>query len=313
MCLQHRTIASFVALPVYADVAGYFAGRIGSALKPIETQPKKTNGRRRKCAYCKGAHESSDHSPPKCLLIWPPSPAMKVLTIPSCFQCNQETSRCENLVWIVLALVGRHPTLTDYCSAGGKVDRAFAQDPSLRGIVEGCKNPEGHFTFTGEIYTAFDRVLRKTAQGLYYGLYGRVPAIDKFKLLSIEHSHYRLAEEVISRLRKPAFRDITDEPLPTLTNRGLPNIYVLQAALTDPISGEQQTISRNVYHDMRQENIEWTVYQEGTLRFTFFQDEDGDAVCVMDLWGTLISAVKAPWPSQRGVLRKGRNNPNARH
>lgn len=309
---QHRTIVWPELSRTILTSSDILQQKRGRALKPTATQPKKTNGRRRKCAYCKGAYESSDHSPPKSLLIWPPSPGAKVLTIPSCFRCNQSTSKYENLVWIVLALVGRHPILADYCSPGGKVDRAFAQDPSLQGVVEGCKNSEGYFTFTGEIYTAFDRVLRKTAQGLYYGLYGRVPALEKFKLLSIEHSHYRLPEEVISRLRKPAFRDITDEPLPTLTDRGLQNVYVLQAVLTDPVSGEEHTISGNVFRDTGQEDVEWTVYQEGTLRFTFFQHEDGDAICVMDLWGTLISAVKAPWPNQRGVLRKGRKNPNAR-
>lgn len=237
---------------------------------------------------------------------------MRILTIPSCLRCNQETSRFENLVWIVLALVGRHPTLADYCSPGGKVDRAFAQDSSLREVIDGCKNPAGHYTFAGEIYAAFDRVLRKTAQGLYYGLYGRVPSLEQFKLLSIEHSDYRAPEEVVSRLRKPAFRDISDEPFPALTNRGLPNVYVLQTVLTNSLTGEKHTTNEGVFLDTRLENIEWTVYQEETLRFAFFQDEAGNAICVMDLWGTLISAVKAPWPNQRGTLRRGRKNPNAR-
>jgi hypothetical protein len=280
-------------------------------VKPI-TRITKTKVRGRRCVYCKGPHESSDHSPPKCLLMWPPSPGMKVLTLPSCSQCNQATSRYENLVWVVLALVGRHSVLADYCSPGGKVDRAFAQDPSLRVVVEGCKNLEGHFTFTGEIYTAFDRVLRKTAQGLYYGLYGRVPMLDKFKLLSIEHSDRRVPEDVIFGLRKPAFRDITYESLPTLNSRGLPNVYVVQAVMTNLATGESHAVSESVFHDMRQKEAEWTVYQAGTLRFTFFQDDSGDAICVMDLWGTLIAAVRAPWPSQRGVLRRGRKNPNAR-
>lgn len=237
---------------------------------------------------------------------------MKVLTVPSCLRCNQESSRHENLVWIVLALVGRHPVLKEYCLTGGKVERAFARDPSLRAVIERCKSSEGNFTFTGEIYTAFDRVLRKTAQGLYHGIYDRVPALENFHLLSIEHSDYQTAEEVVFRLRKPSFRDVTDKPLPTLGKRGLPNIYVMVSVVTDVETGESQTINENVFHDTRQQEVEWTVYQEGTLRFAFFQGEAGDAICIMDLWGTLICAVRAPWPNQRGVLRRGRKNPNAR-
>ena len=273
---------------------------------------KSSSRRPRKCAYCKGPHESSDHSPPKCLLIWPPAAQVKVLTIPSCLRCNQSTSRHENLVWIVLALVGRHPVLTEYRASGGKIDRAFAQDSTLRDDVEACKNSDGHFAFTGEVYTAFDRVLRKTAQGLYYGLYGRVPALDKFKLLSIEHTQYRNSDEVISRHRKTGYRDISDEPLPTLGSRGLPNVYVLQTVLTNAATGAQYTMNQNVILDTRQDAVEWVEYQAGTLSFTFFQDEDRGAICVMNLWGTLISAVQTPWPSQRGSLRRGRNNPNAR-
>lgn len=271
-----------------------------------------SSSKQRKCAYCKGPRESSDHSPPKCLLIWPPPPGMKVLTLPSCFRCNQESSRHENLVWAVLALVGRHPVLKEYGSMGGKLERAFARDPSLRKTIEACKNSQGTVTFTGEVLSAFDRVLRKTAQGLYYGLYGRVPPLEKFELLSIEHSQHQTPEEVVSRLRKPSVRDITDKPLPPIIRRGLPNVYVLQAVVMSPETGESKTVHQNVFLDVRQRDVEWTVYQSGTIRFTFFQDEGGHAICVMDLWSTLISAVRAPWPNQRGALRRGRKNPNRR-
>jgi hypothetical protein len=236
---------------------------------------------------------------------------MKVLTIPSCLVCNHETSRQENLVWILLALVGRHPVLADYRAPGGKVDRAFVRDPSLRATIEACRNEAGHYTFTGEIHVAFDRVLRKTAQGLCYGLYGRVARIEQFALISIEHREHTSAEEVVTRFRRPAVRDITNDPLPSLTARGLPNVFVIQAAASNPQTGES-IVLQHVFQDIRQESVEWVAYQEGTLRCAFFQDEGGDAICVMDLWNTLVAAVKAPWPSQRGVLRKGRNNPHAR-
>lgn len=236
---------------------------------------------------------------------------MKVLTLPSCFICNRATSRQENLVWILLALVGRHPVLADYCSPGGKVDRAFARDPSLHISIDACKNKAGHYTFTGEIYEAFECVLRKTAQGLYYGLYGRVASIEKFVLLSVEHREHVSPEEVVARLRRPTVRDITNEPLPPLTDRGLPNIFVLQSTATNPQTGES-VVLQHVFQEMRQEPVEWVVYQEGILRSAFFQDETGDAICVVDMWDTLVAAVKVPWPSQRGPLRRGRKNPNAR-
>ena len=272
---------------------------------------KKAAPRQRRCVYCNGPYESSDHSPPKCLLSWPPAPGAKVLTLPACIRCNQSTSRQESIVWIMLALVSRHPILKEYCSEGGKVDRAFAHDPSLRSIIEGCKNADGNYDLAGEVQTAFDRILRKTAQGLYYGLYDRVPPLDEFELLSIEHCNYCSGDDVVSRLRRPSFRDIAEEPMPSIGDRGLPNVYVVEAVLKNPITGESHVV-RSVLKDVRQEDVEWTIYQPETVRFTFFQDEAGDAICVMDLWGTLVAAVKAPWPNQRGTLRKGKRNPNAR-
>jgi hypothetical protein len=199
-----------------------------------------------------------------------------------------------------------------YRAPGGKVDRAFAQDPSLRDAIAECRDPEGNFILSGEVNTAFDRIMRKVAQGLYFGLYGRVPGIEKFELLSVEHSQYQSPNEVVARLRKPAFRDITDKPVPGLTQRGLTNVYVVQAVMTNIATGESHTVSENVFHDVKQEEVEWITYQADTLSFAFFQYEAGDAVCVMNFWGTLITVVKVPWPSQRGSLRKGRKNPNAR-
>lgn len=267
---------------------------------------------RRKCAYCKGPNESSDHSPPKCLLMWPPPPGAKILTLPCCLRCNQSTSRYENIVWIILALVGRHPILAQYRAAGGKVDRALAQDSSLREAIDQCRNPQGNYQICGEVSTAFDRVLRKTAQGLFYGFYDRVPALKEFELLSLEHSEYQTPDAVVSRLRKQGLRDITDEPLPPINGRGLPNVYVVQTVVTSRETGRSRTLTENAFYDTRQEDVEWTWYQQGTLQFTFFRGQDGNCICVMDLWSTLICAVKAPWPSQRGPLRKGRKNPNAR-
>jgi hypothetical protein len=127
-------------------------------LNIIAGQKRCKNRNRRKCAYCKGPNESKDHSPPKCLLTWPPPPGAKILTLPCCLQCNQSTSRYENLVWIMLALVGRHPVLAQYRAAGGKIDRAFAQDSSLRTAKDQCRNPQGNYQICGEVYTAFDRV-----------------------------------------------------------------------------------------------------------------------------------------------------------
>lgn len=265
-----------------------------------------------RCVYCGGIAESRDHSPPKCLLSWPPATNVKILTLASCLRCNQATSRAENLVSVILALVGRHPLLEQYRTPGGKVDRALANDPSLKEVIANSKTLDGNYELTGVLKEAFDRVIRKTAQGLYFGLYGTVPAINLFELLAIEHTDSSRVDDLVSRFRHDGMRELVDEPLPSVTQTGLRNVFVVEALMTNAETGQTESLHQSVMQIPVQSNVEWTVYQESTIRFAFFEGEGGDAVCVVELWGTLVCAVRAPWPSQRGALRKGRKNPYAR-
>ncbi|MGA8939612.1 MAG: hypothetical protein WB439_10640 [Acidobacteriaceae bacterium] len=211
-----------------------------------------------------------------------------------------------------MALVGRHPLLEEYRRPGGKVDRAFSQDPSLQEAIMRAKTSDGNYELTGTVQEAFDRVIRKTAQGLYFGLYDKVWAIDCFELLTIEHTDSTSAEQLVSRFRRDGVRSLTDEALPCVTQTGLRNVFVVEATLTDVRTHQSRSLYQCVLSLPVQADVEWTIYQEDTIRFTFFEGEAGGAVVVMELWGTLVCAVKTPWPSQRGVLRRGRRNPNAR-
>lgn len=239
-------------------------------------------------------------------------PGMKVLTLDSCLQCNQSMSRSENLVFLILALVSTHPLLMEHRAPGGKVDRAFAQDRSLAIAVERCRNRHGNFELSGEALKAFDLVVRKTAQGLFYGLYAKVEPIEKFGLLSIEHTAYCAISDVVTRYRRDSVRDITDDAVPSISSGGAQNIYVMELAYENVLTGRTNIASRAAIYASPQKPIDWVEYQAGTLRFAFFQGQDDGAVCLIDMWDTLICAVRTPWPSQRGVLRRGRKNPNAR-
>jgi hypothetical protein len=50
----------------------------------------------------------------------------------------------------------------------------------------------------------------------------------------------------------------------------------------------------------------------GLLRFGVVQTDDCSAACILDLWNTLVVAVGAPWPGDRGPLRRGRSRSVAR-
>jgi len=105
--------------------------------------------------------------------------------------------------------------------------------------------------------------------------------LEKFELLSIEHRDYRSPEDVVRRLRRPAVRDIADEPLPSLRAGGLPSVFVVQAVATNAQTGESGVL-QHLFKDMRQEEVEWVVYQAETFAFVNFT------------WPTLIPSFGPP-------------------
>src|SRR4030095_13901848 len=133
------------------------------------------------CVYCGGGAETKDHAPPRCLLRRPlPS---NLITLPSCTACNSGFSFAENVVKTVLTLTSGHPELAAERQPDGRVHRALARDAKLRSIVEGSRRPDGNFELAGEMGEYFERVFRKTAQGLFFGLYDRVIPSKKIQVL----------------------------------------------------------------------------------------------------------------------------------
>lgn len=261
-----------------------------------------------KCVYCGGPAGTNDHAPPKCFLRKPlPS---NLITVPACTECNSGFSADENLVRNLIALVSPRPELVAERQPDGRVTRALARDARLRGLIDGCRRQDGNYELAGDVLTSFDRVLKKTVQGLYFGLYERFVPRDQLHLTLISDQRLTTPEQVVDQVRPPAFRDITEEPLPDIT----PSSWVVREPVyfvtLQPASGGEPV--QRLFRLVRETPVDWVEFQPDVFRFGFVQAEDGRAVCVLDLWKTLVAAVSAPWPGNRGPLRKGRNNPLSR-
>ena len=77
-----------------------------------------------------------------------------------------------------------------------------------------------------------------------------------------------------------------------------------------PETGKQPV--QRLFRLIRETPVVWEDFQPDVFRFGFVKSERGRAVCVMDLWKTLVVAVAAPWPDRRGPLRRGRKNSRSR-
>ena len=260
------------------------------------------------CVYCGDEGGTNDHAPPRCFLRRPlPS---NLITLPACKECNSGFSFDENLVKTLIALISKHPDLVAERQPGGRIERAMARDSRLRIIVENARREDGNFELVGELLTSFDRVMKKTVQGLFFGLYERLVSRDQIEVLLISDQRFASPEQVVDQIRPPQFRDITDEPLPEITPSSWPVREPVFFVKLQPVSGAEPV--QRLFRLVRETPVVWEDFQPDVFRFGFVKSENGRAVCVMDLWKTLVVAVAAPWPDSRGPLRRGRKNQRSR-
>ncbi len=256
----------------------------------------------RLCVYCGRKADTNDHAPPRCLLRRPlPS---NLITLPACRECNSGFSFDESLVKTMIAITSKHPELVAERRPGGRVERTMARDARLRSIIESARRADGNYELAGELLASFDRVMRKTAQGLFFGLYERLVPKDQVEVRLVSDQRFLTPERVIDQMRPPQFRDITDEPLPAITPCSWPVREPVFFVTVQPATGGNPV--QRLFRLARETPVDWIEFQPGVFRFAFVMSDDHQAVCVLDLWKTLVVAVAAPWPDRRGPMRRGR-------
>jgi len=214
------------------------------------------------------------------------------------------------VVRALLTLVSSHPDLVAEREPGGRLARALERDRRLRDIIERSRQADGNYGLTDEVLASFERVFRKTVQGLFYGLYERLVEPTELELLRIENSRFVSAQTVADELRPPQLLDITDLPLSEISPHSWHSREPVIVLKLRSLSGGPP-IDR-LLRLKRETPVDWMQFQPGVFSFTFVKREGAEAACVLELWDTLIVAVAAPWPDSRGPIRRGRNNPMSR-
>jgi len=259
------------------------------------------------CVYCGVLADSKDHAPPKCLML-PPLPS-NLITLPACEGCNNGFSFDENVVRAFISLVGNHPHLEEERKPGGWFERTMQRNPKIRQILEEARQSDGNYALKGALLDSVRRVFFKTVQGMFYGLYDRlVPNKDLF-LLRVDDQRQTSVEDVIAAIRPNPIEDITDKPLSEISPHSWHSRQpILTMQLVDPATGQE---FQKLFRLVRDTPVEWVHFQKDTFGAAFVKCDDACA-CVIDLWKTLIVTVRAPWPGDRGPLRRGKKNPLSR-
>jgi hypothetical protein len=215
------------------------------------------------------------------------------------------------VVLALLAFVSPHPEMIAARQPGGRVYGAIERDARLRRILDQSRQADGNYALTAELYNSFERVLFKTVQGLFFGLYNRLVSTAELKLDVVDNRRCITPDEIAQRYRPSPMEDITDKPLSMVSPSSWHPREPIFIMDLQPISGKGPAQKR-VFRLKRDTPIEWVDLQPGIFRFAFVKSDGEDSACVMELWETLIVAVKAPWPGNRGPMRKGRKNPLSR-
>jgi len=210
-----------------------------------------------------------------------------------------------------MTLVSTHPELVAARKVGGTTYRALERDRRLKSLVDEYRRSDGGFELRGELLGCFERVFVKTIQGLFFGLYQRVVPKEQLSLVSIEDRQLTTVEEVVERVRPNPLRDITDKPLPAITPSSWPIREPIIMIDSHPNAPGQEPV-RRIFRLVRETKVKWIKYQPDIFTLGVVKGEDGKAVCILDVWQTLVVVVAAPWPDGRGPLRRGRKNPLSR-
>ena len=176
--------------------------------------------------------------------------------------------------------------------------------------MERSRSPDGDYVVAGDVLEAFEKVFRKTTRGLFWGLYGRFIPDSELTLFLVSDQRLESVDDVIGQIRPPALQDITDGPLSELS----PNSWHSRQPIIEldlrPIAGGP--IQRRIFRLTRETPTDWVSFQEGIFRVGFVMADSHRVACVFDVWKSITVVMTAPWPNDRGPVRRGRNNPLSR-
>lgn len=235
--------------------------------------------KRYSCTYCGCPADTTDHTPPLCLLR-EPYPT-NLMTVPACKQCNTAFSEDEAILGAILAHVSFEDDLIR-AKHQGRTARAIRSDQKLKGLLERNTDENGIFWVTAEARRRMSRVVIKTVQGLYYRHYGRILSTTDTVVLSIEHQRRISVEDLFTRHCNLGTSGGID---------GWPEVTPNGKALARVILGPPQ-----------EKGLHWVDYQPAVFRYTFSKGVENGLICIMDFHRTLAAVVKCPWPSRAGPI-----------
>lgn len=241
-------------------------------------------GGKHPCVYCGLPADTSDHTPPKCLLPRKLPNNVQAMTIPSCIACNQGFHLDEMRVSAVVHAVSFSKSDMDAMSSGGWVRSALDGDRTLNEFISSRIDGAGVFHPDQIVQDVFKRVMTKTTTGLLFHEFGQIVHPGSIVMLGVEHTQNCAPSAYIELHRQG------DEGYAEVTPSG--------RAL------EHQVLAMYGYESPTMP--EWRAYMKGFFEYVFVRRSNHRLLIGLKIHDALTVALESPWPGGAGPRRKGK-------
>lgn len=238
----------------------------------------------RPCVYCGGSADTSDHTPPRCLLPAPLPHDLQVMTVPACAACNGGFSEDELRTAAIICTVSFSATDQAAVAPGGWVHAAMERDEGLRHFICARLGDDGIFQPDHTVFVTISRVMTKTVVGLLFHEFGRIVPLHEISVLAIEHA-MNVNPAALTELCR---RDDGGWAEVTPSGREL----------------ERQVLA--VYGHEPPNMPDWRTYVPGYFEYMFIRRANSNLLVSLKIHEAITVVLECPWPSRAGPRRGGK-------
>lgn len=236
------------------------------------------------CVYCGGPADTSDHTPPRCLLPKPLPEKVLAMTVPACSRCNSGFSHDEMRAAAIVSTVSFMEADRVAVAPAGWIAIAMQRDAALREFVHSRLATDGVFHPDRTVIEVLSRIMTKTTAGLLFYEFGRMVPLSDIRVLAIEHVKNVNPMALIESHRRcdNAWAEVT------------PSGRELERQVFAVFGNEPPHITA------------WRKYVPEFFEYMFIRRSNNKLLTGIKLHETLTVLLECPWPSRAGPRRKGR-------
>jgi hypothetical protein len=234
--------------------------------------------------YCGGISDSSDHTPPQCLLPRKLPASFQAMTVPACAACNNSYSQDEMRLAAIIGTISFTTADREAVAPGGWIYSALQQDNALRAFINDRLGSDGIFRVEGDVVCVLTRVMQKTAAGLLFYEFGKLIRPSDCTILTAEHSKNIEATALVESYR----RDDSGWPEVTPSGRELER-HVMAAYGLPP-----------------RHMPKWRIYVPEFFEYMFIRRSNRKLLCAIKLHDALTILLQCAWASAAGPRRRSR-------